>query len=107
MADTISIRKTNLYARGAFIQFPDGSQLVARERLQWKGEIGDRYYEVKQGDELSNIAWRMYQYRAGDNASELWWVLADVNDIINPFDMDLWEGRTMLIPDYDKLQLLL
>lgn len=107
ISNSITIRKTNLYARGIFIQFPDGSQLVTRKVLQWKGEIGDRFYEIKKGDEISKIAWTMYQYRAGDNASELWWVIADVNSIINPFGLDSLIGQSLLIPDYDKLQLLL
>lgn len=109
MADNsyIEVRRNNLYAHALFIQFEDGTQQVVRKRLEWKGETGDRYYSVQKGDELSNIAWRMYLNRAGDNASELWWAIADVNGIVNPFDMESWVGRSLLIPDYDKLQLLL
>lgn len=109
MADngTIELRRTNLYAHARFIQFPDGQQQVVRERLVWKGEEGDQFHRVLLGETLPYLAWTYYLDRAGDNAGELWWVLADANDIVNPFDMDSWAGKDLLIPDYDKLQLLL
>ncbi len=108
MADntTIELRRTNLYGNAFFLQFPDGTQQVVRERVEWVGGTGDQYHTVLEGDELPFIAWKYYGRRT-ENAGELWWVIADVNGIVNPFGMDELIGTQLLIPNYDKFQMRL
>ncbi len=106
MAEIIELRPTNLYANATFLQFSDGQRQVVRERLTWVGGQGDQFHPVVEGDELPKIAWKYYGNRV-PNAWELWWVIADVNNIVNPFDMASLVGTELLVPNYDKLQLAL
>lgn len=103
----VSLRPTNLCAYARFIRFPDGTGYVMRNRLKWTSSIRDRYHKVRVGEMLDGIAYKYYGPRSPKDASELWWVLADVNDIVDPFDISAWVGRELLIPDYDRLQLIM
>lgn len=40
----------------------------------------DRYYTVQAGDDLQRLGWQLL-----GNAA-LWWVLADYNNVLSPFD---------------------
>lgn len=106
MAEIIELRPTNLYVNATFLQFSDGQRQAVRERLEWKGGQGDQYHPVVDRDELPKIAWKYYGNRV-ENAWELWWVIADVNNIVDPFDMASLVGTELLVPNYDKLQLAL
>lgn len=105
--EVIELRKTNLYGNADFLQFPDGEQLVVRKPIEWRGELTDRYHTLLEGETLDWVAWKYYQTRAGDNAGELWWIIADVNKIANPFDLEDFVGTELLIPNYDKFNLQL
>lgn len=56
----------------------------------------DRYYDVLPGDNFQRIAYRML----GD--SRLWWVVADFNDIMDPF-VELEPGSTVRVPSASRL----
>ena len=55
---------------------------------------GQRQYVVRQGDNWFNLAVKLY----GD--SRLWWVIAEANRVIDPFDA-LRPGDSIILPSRD------
>ena len=55
---------------------------------------GARAYEVREGDTWVSLSFKIY----GDSA--LWWVLAEYNDVVDPF-AELVPGTTLVIPSND------
>ena len=80
--------------------------MVVRDPVKWKGELTDKYHTLLEGETLDQVAFRYYASRAGDNAAELWWVIADANGIVNPFDLEEFVGKELLVPNYDKFNLI-
>lgn len=58
----------------------------------------DRYHTVAAGDELPTLAWRLL------GAADLWWVLAEFNELLSPFDA-LVPGTKLRYPDKGRLML--
>ena len=60
----------------------------------WKGISSDHIiHSVLEGETIQNIAFKYY----GD--SGMWGVIADANDILNPFE-DVHEDMELIIPNY-------
>lgn len=91
----VELRTNNPYSTGEIFTFPEGDVLLDRKPLNYIKSIRDRYYTVKQEDNISNIAFQAY------GNSKWWWVIADINKLDNPFDLKM--GSTLLIADLDKL----
>lgn len=91
------LRDDNPYYNGTVFVFPDGSLALDRTPVVYERSDKDRYYTTGQGEELDPIAYEGY------GNSKLWHIIADVNGIFFPFEID--PGQTLIIPDYDKLQI--
>nr|DAL07213.1 MAG TPA: baseplate wedge protein [Caudoviricetes sp.] len=50
-------------------------------------------HTLKEGETLQNIAYRYY----GD--SGLWYLIAEANQILNPFSDELYDGLILIIPN--------
>lgn len=79
------------YSNGYVIRYPDGDESLERE-------VNTSYtdyvvHTVLDGETIQSIAFKYY----GD--SGLWGVIADVNDILNPFE-ELYGGLELIIPNY-------
>ncbi len=98
------LRENNLYVNGRIIQFSDGTSILIRDKIIYAGQENDLYYTVKDGDELTNLAWRFYKRFVLD-ASKYWWIIADVNNIYNPFELDDLIGKDILIPNILTIKL--
>lgn len=58
----------------------------------------DRYYTARSGEQWPTLAWKLL-----GNAA-LWWVLADYNDVLSPFD-DIVPGTVLRYPSATHLLL--
>ncbi len=103
--DNILFNGNNLYRTGAIIQL-DTDYLLYRDKLEYVATEEDAYHTFKEGDELDKIAYDRYNSKVGD-ASKYWWIIADVNSIDNPLDVESLIGSELLIPDILKVLLQL
>jgi hypothetical protein len=102
----IEVQSNNLYSTGKVIVFDTGEQLLLRRKLDLSMFSGYEHHTIRQGDELTAIAYRYYTNKAKD-ASKLWWVIADVNSIFNPFTLEEHLGETLVIPNILELKLII
>lgn len=89
----IQIPGASPFNKGRIIKFPDGDQILVRDNYL----ISEDYttHNVLEGQTIQNIAYAYY----GD--SGLWGLIADANDILNPFE-DLYPGMQLKIPSYGR-----
>lgn len=108
MEDISNIRADNLYITGYVIDFPDeGESLLLRDKLVTVGDTKDQFHTYIAGEKLRQIAAKYYHESYNGNPANLWWIIADANNVLNPFEMDEWIGQSLLIPDFEKVKLLL
>jgi len=62
--------------------------------FRFRSLAGNVYLEVQEGETLAHIADRFY------GKPDLWWVLADFNNILDP-TQKLDSGRTIIVPPRD------
>ncbi len=89
--------KNNIYNKGFIINYPEGDRSIQRDKLEYVEDIEDKLYTIKDGDRLSSIAFMFYKNPL------LWYLIADVNDIDNPFV--LTTGQEIIIPNPTKYNL--
>lgn len=92
----LKLRINNPYALGVAYQYPEGPPSLEREVLDIPASYEEGSYTVKDEDDLTLIAYEKYR------DSKYWWVIADANQIINPFD--LTTGSILRIPPLDLVQ---
>jgi len=68
------------------------------QRIDLAGITVEKLHRVSQGD-VGRLDYLSYRYF---NTSELWWVIADANDIEDPMD-DSIIGTQLKILNYDEL----
>lgn len=91
------LREDNPYYFGSVFIFPDGSMALDRAPVIYSQSDKDRYFTVGDGDEIDPIAYEAY------SNSKFWWLIADVNNILFPFELNI--GDTLVIPDLDQIQI--
>jgi len=95
----IEVAPNNLYRTGVLISYPDQSEYaLMRQKIETVGTLEDEYHTVTVNDRLDTIAWKYYKDIVEDS-SKFWWIIADVNNIYDPFDLSGLVGKTILIPD--------
>lgn len=95
--EPLILRDNNPYSLSDIIILPDDSLVLERRKVVYVKSDKDRYFTTIQGDTLWNIAHQAY----GD--SKLWWIIADVNNIDSPFEIEA--GLSLLIPDLVTMQM--
>jgi nucleoid-associated protein YgaU len=95
---SFQVSPNDLYSTGYIVQLPDGRQLLKREKYTSNSTTDkDITHTIKDNENIWDIASRYYQ-------DDLYWkVIADVNNIENPFE--LTPGQEIIIPDIDKAKL--
>lgn len=90
MATPSRYRNATLVANGENLYYAARATLDATKRSD------DRYVDVRLGDTIHSVSHR----ELGD--MRLWWVVADFNDITDPF-ADLAVGTTLRVPSITRL----
>ena len=95
---SLQVSPSDLYSSGYVIKLSDGRQLLKRVKMAYTPtSTRDITHIVKDNDRIWDIAFRYYRNPL------LWKVIADVNDIMNPFELTI--GQELTIPDIDKVKL--
>jgi nucleoid-associated protein YgaU len=93
----MQLRNNNPYHIGTLVILSDGEIALDRAVPNIPGTVYDKLYVIKDNDELSQLAFSFY----GD--SKLWWILADRNNIMNPFELTV--GTALIVPDLNLAKL--
>lgn len=78
------------YTNKRIAKFKNGDLSADRVPFIYKPSQKDILHIIQEGDRLDTLAFKYYK------ASNLWFVIADVNSIINPFELEI--GSSLLIP---------
>lgn len=71
------------YDNASAVYFPNGDVLLENNEENTRKAVNyllNNDYIIQDGDTLQSIAYSIY----GD--SSFWWVIADINNILNPFE---------------------
>ena len=101
----LKLRQSDPYSAGTVENYSDGTKELVRTPLAYAPTVYDDYHEVKEGDTLDGIAFNSYVSFTED-AAKYYWVIMDVNNIDNPFDLTPYIGQRLLIPNFTRLQLV-
>lgn len=100
----IEVRRHNMYQTGKVYNFPeDGEKLLIREKIVYKPSLFDISHPVKNNDTLWGIAYKYYRDKIGSPSN--WYIIADANDIFNPYDITSLHGKNIIIPDISNVAL--
>lgn len=80
----------DLYTNAIINNYEEGQPTLDRQRFSYKVSKDDKVYNIKQGDTLQSIAHKFY------GNSKYWYVIADVNEILNPLLLNI--GEQLIIP---------
>lgn len=89
--------KADLYSNGITINYQEGDTSLQRKTIVHKEDLEDKSYIIRQDDTLSSIANKFY------NEPLYWYIIADVNNIDNPFILET--GKSIIIPNINKYEL--
>ena len=92
----LTLRRDNPYTKGLIVEYDDNTSAIYRGKLVYRETQNDKYHLVSEDETLSDIAYNEY------GNSKLWWVIADVNNIIDPFLMEV--GTSLIIPNINTLK---
>lgn len=89
--------KHHPYESGYVIDYEDGDFSLESEFNTIRDESSDILHTVLEGETLQSISYKYY----GD--SGLWYHIANVNSIFNPFDInEVYPGKILNIPNYGR-----
>lgn len=97
------VRENNLYQNGKIFQVGE-DMLLLRNILDVEGDLTDVYHTVSSEDELDQLAHIHYSKYVAD-ASKYWWLIADANNIFNPWNISNLVGTQLLIPNIQRFKL--
>lgn len=89
---------TDLYENAFIINYEEGDRSLQRRSIVHQEDIGDQYHVVRLTDTITSISYKYY------SKPLYWYLIADVNEIVNPLDLEL--GQTLIIPNLDRYELL-
>ena len=89
--------KTDLYSEGFIVNYKEGDKSIHHKMIMHKDSLNDKSHRVILGDTLTGIAYKFYKN------SSLWFYIADVNNIDNPFILET--GKSIIIPNINKYEL--
>jgi nucleoid-associated protein YgaU len=93
---SLNLRINNPYANGRIVLLGGLDAVLDRTRLNYVPSRKDKLHKVRDFDSLSDLAYDYY----GD--SKWWWVIYDINDLDDPFDLIV--NTTLIIPDLERIK---
>lgn len=88
----------NLYSTGYIVELPDGRLLLKRNKVEYSPTADkDITHVVRDNDRIWDMSFRYYQ------KDLQWGVIADVNNVYNPFELE--PGSEFIIPDLEQSKL--
>lgn len=94
------LRATSRYNWSVYyIDSKNGDFYGTRQPLRLPRHNSDMFHQVTEADRrrIDLIAWQYYR------DVNLWWIIAEVNNIGNPLDIE--PGTVLRIPAYDRVQM--
>lgn len=94
------LQSTSRYNWSVFyVDKKNGDFLGTRQPLKLREHASDMFHTVTDTDSrrIDLIAWKYYR------DVSLWWVIAEFNNIGNPFEIPV--GTVLRIPSYDRVQM--
>lgn len=85
--------KVDVYTDSYRIIYEGGEESLERRPINHQEDINDIIYTIKEGDRLTNIAYKFY------GNPLLWYLIADVNQIDNPLFLEV--GKNIIIPNQE------
>ena len=96
------LNKNNLYSNAIVIEdLEEGNSLLLRDNVELKKNTKIDYHIVKDYDRIDLIAYKYYKNIVPDS-SKYWWLIADVNNILNPLDLSDLIGVRLIIPNLSE-----
>lgn len=89
----LGLRQDNPYAIGTILTFTEGEDTLNRPQLKHVKSPKDILHTVTDWDNLWNLSYDYY------GTSKYYWVIQDINEIENAFELD--SGTNIIIPDLD------
>lgn len=86
----------DIYQVGFIIDYIEGDRSIERIPIEHETTTDDFLHVVKQDETLTSIAHLYYGF------SRSWYVIADTNNIINPFELEI--GQSLVIPNKKLIQ---
>lgn len=77
--------------------------LGTRQPVRLDPADDDRFVAIGPGERIDAFAYRVWGNELGEAAARLWWVLCDVNGIVNPFAVR--PGTVFRVPSADRVAL--
>lgn len=96
----LQLSPSNQYFDGQIVMFNGQPELV-RKFVEWEGDVGDFFHRVQVNDSLDKIAFQYYDGKV-DEPNLYWWLIADANDIQNPFDLSDLKGVEIVVPNIER-----
>lgn len=97
---SIKVKDSDLYQNGRIIELGGGEEMLIRETLAVKQELGDSYIKPKEGDNLNLLGYFAYK-DVVKNANQYWWLIADRNNFFNPLQCTVVVGDGDVVPMQD------
>lgn len=95
----IELRQNNVYRNGVITTFIESNEnILLRDKLNIENFVNNQYHIVTDFDRLDLLAYKYYS-EIVDDSSKYWWVIADINNIMNPLDLSELVGTQIIIPD--------
>lgn len=99
----MNISTHNLYEKnGVEVGLEGGVSLLFRKKTVWQPQQTDKVHIVEAGETIDSIA-HLYYAPVRSFGGRYWWLIADANNIHNPFDISGYVGKQLIIPDIKVL----
>jgi len=101
----LQLTEDNPYFNATVVSFPDGTQYLEREELDYQPQQTDDYHRVTFGETPNQIAYKRYNQFEPIYAGRYWHFICDVNGIVNPLDLSSYVGTEIVVPSYPLARL--
>lgn len=103
MSSLLDITEYSILNGGWVFDYPDGTRDIVPSLINYEITSADRFHLVQPGDTLKALSYKYYADQR-QNAAEYWHYIYKANDMDNPFDLSVFIGGNIIIPDIDLFQ---